>query len=948
MGLQVDPSGVQSPLKMSRKMSEVDYIPTLDDQVIRQTSASAVKTSGTTKQWGRVKNVAHILSEAHLDDDEDLSQSERDDILCSPKRFGVDDFHKTAQLLMKSKKLAQKIKTRYNSARTAEKLKSKTAAEWQDLSEFALRPVEKMDKFDLKQVYQKMKRKKQMKIAVLQSQFISDLPEMSKMTVKEHLGRKISALERLKTSKFVVDPCQVPLEKENSCLSQPANSTSSRRQSKLRYSIDLDIAPVLPRLPNYNQGVEPMAQVRLSSIDIDREIAVSRNRERLESELELPIDRLARLTLLRNNVQTINGKFLKLAQGKRKEGGTKTDTEQEEETPYYAPSRFTQNGMAQSFFKKYARIVVIVTQWINMIMSKQNDFEKELKSFVDIANEVEEKAVTTALHDTALTFDKKLFKANTEISLSTEVRKILTTSWQSRTPQMIKQVMNGLQSLRSLSEYPVSTQAKLCKVAWYQTIGAKKLIVRQGHHAESFYFILSGTAFVKKMIQDPVTGEPKAQVAARLTKGHSFGEIGLLFDTLRTATVESATPMELLVIGKEDFVRIFMKAENPDDEPEHIKFLKQIPFISSWPLEVLKLEAGACLTHYFKRGSLVTDNDRHSEWIYFIMSGSCEVLKKLKAVKARNLREIRPKSDIMSDIILPELGTSNPHAKIDSGRRRYQRRTIHPEVFEDMTNYYDSLRKKYKAISNEGQTKPAKPQLKEDTDIELDDMPTQADLQLPKMFTQTASARKFSLTERPARVRFLDEGGNTVFNVGEEEEVEDVFTLVPAVPLNNERPASRAKFDENFPKLQPENFNFMWSPVLNQSADQSRLPSREKLSQQYRPTSRMTSYMAPPNPPEDVFVKVELLQTKECFVSRGAEVIMLSKKVFLKYADQVCRLRLRDMIKVYPPENAMQENMQLEADWSAYKGDVLTNYITHMKSKRDNMEPKPRCKSNMY
>ena len=51
-------------------------------------------------------------------------------------------------------------------------------------------------------------------------------------------------------------------------------------------------------------------------------------------------------------------------------------------------------------------------------------------------------------------------------------------------------------------------------------------------------------------------------------------EIGLLFNTLRTATVESATPMELLVIGKEDFIRIFMKADNPDDEPDHIKFLR--------------------------------------------------------------------------------------------------------------------------------------------------------------------------------------------------------------------------------------------------------------------------------------------------------------------------------------------------------------------------------------
>ena len=49
-----------------------------------------------------------------------------------------------------------------------------------------------------------------------------------------------------------------------------------------------------------------------------------------------------------------------------------------------------------------------------------------------------------------------------------------------------------------------------------------------------------------------------------------------MFDTLRTATVESATPMELLVVGKEDFVRIFMKAENPDDDPDHVKFLKYV------------------------------------------------------------------------------------------------------------------------------------------------------------------------------------------------------------------------------------------------------------------------------------------------------------------------------------------------------------------------------------
>ncbi|KAH3840804.1 hypothetical protein DPMN_114260 [Dreissena polymorpha] len=55
---------------------------------------------------------------------------------------------------------------------------------------------------------------------------------------------------------------------------------------------------------------------------------------------------------------------------------------------------------------------------------------------------------------------------------------------------------------------------------------------------------------------------------------------------------------------------------------------------------------------------------------------------------------------------------------------------------------------------------------------------------------------------------------------------------------------------------------------------------------------------------------------------------MLSKKVLLKYADQRCKLRIRDIIKVYPAEDTMQESMQLEADWSAYKENVMAAYMS--------------------
>jgi hypothetical protein len=51
---------------------------------------------------------------------------------------------------------------------------------------------------------------------------------------------------------------------------------------------------------------------------------------------------------------------------------------------------------------------------------------------------------------------------------------------------------------------------------------------------------------------------------------------------------------------------------------------------------------------YFKQKS--------STFSYFSFQGSCEVLKKLKNVKARKSSQIKRKPDPITEIVLPELG----------------------------------------------------------------------------------------------------------------------------------------------------------------------------------------------------------------------------------------------------------------------------------------------------
>ena len=51
----------------------------------------------------------------------------------------------------------------------------------------------------------------------------------------------------------------------------------------------------------------------------------------------------------------------------------------------------------------------------------------------------------------------------------------------------------------------------------------------------------------------------------------------MLHNVERTATVESSTEMSLLMIGQDDFVRIFLQREMDGVLPEHTSFLKYVP-----------------------------------------------------------------------------------------------------------------------------------------------------------------------------------------------------------------------------------------------------------------------------------------------------------------------------------------------------------------------------------
>jgi voltage-gated potassium channel len=87
--------------------------------------------------------------------------------------------------------------------------------------------------------------------------------------------------------------------------------------------------------------------------------------------------------------------------------------------------------------------------------------------------------------------------------------------------------------------------AEIARLLKRQVVPAQFAVVRRGDPADAMFFIMSGD------VQVDITPTP-----VRLSRGQYFGEIALIRDTVRTATVTTLTECQLLSLDVADFRRL--------------------------------------------------------------------------------------------------------------------------------------------------------------------------------------------------------------------------------------------------------------------------------------------------------------------------------------------------------------------------------------------------------
>ena len=90
---------------------------------------------------------------------------------------------------------------------------------------------------------------------------------------------------------------------------------------------------------------------------------------------------------------------------------------------------------------------------------------------------------------------------------------------------------------------------KIADVAGSRRFPRYSTIVRAGERGDTFFVILDGTVLVK----------PPGKRTVRLAAGDSFGEMALLDDVPRSATVEAQDEVFVMLLGRSAFSRMLAK-----------------------------------------------------------------------------------------------------------------------------------------------------------------------------------------------------------------------------------------------------------------------------------------------------------------------------------------------------------------------------------------------------
>jgi CRP-like cAMP-binding protein/Zn-dependent protease len=204
-------------------------------------------------------------------------------------------------------------------------------------------------------------------------------------------------------------------------------------------------------------------------------------------------------------------------------------------------------------------------------------------------------------------------------ALVRSIRFRLETSWRVEAARLID-------ALPIFEDLPEDALSDLAGRVQLRSFPQGKSVFRQGDRPEAFYVVRSGVLHVVE--EDPETGGDR--ILRTLGRGESFGELGLVDGSARTATVRSVEDAELFEVDEPTFDRLLADTVRvPEFAPtfQAVVELRRLPAFASLGVDDLAevLEHGAWVN--VRPGETVIEQGDQGDAFYAIAAGQVEVVQ---------------------------------------------------------------------------------------------------------------------------------------------------------------------------------------------------------------------------------------------------------------------------------------------------------------------------------